>query len=245
MLLILRLNWPMYAKASCLAGLLLLGAFRFEGAPKAAMLVAVGFTLFWTAASLGASWWIYDRARIYELGWLDRAPGEWLNLHNGLDEMDAALRGRYGDSEGCVTLDIFDPGEMTEPSIREARRRLGGHEYRRASWRYLPAANQTFDTVFIVFTAHEFRRAEARERLFLEVQRVLRDSGRVVLVEHLRDLNNFAVFGPGAFHFLTRGAWLKAARPAGLVLKGEARMTPFVHAFEFGKRVAEGAAGAL
>jgi SAM-dependent methyltransferase len=209
------------------------------------MLLAVGLTLFWSAASLGTSWWIYDRARLYDLRWLERDPGDWLNLHNGLDEMDAALRGRYAESESCVTYDIFDAAEMTEPSIREVRRRMHSARDARANWRALPAANQTFDTVFIVFTAHELRRAEARERLFLEVQRVLRDSGRVVLVEHLRDLNNFAAFGPGAFHFLSRRAWLEAAHPAGLVLKSEARMTPFVHAFVFGKRVAEGAGRAL
>jgi SAM-dependent methyltransferase len=239
MFLILRLNWPMYVKAAVLATLGLILSRQFEGGPKLAVLLAVAATTFWAAASLAASWWIYDRSRIYELHWLnsilDQAPGSWLNLHNGLDEIDPVLRMRYPSSAG-QTLDIFDPNEMTEPSIREARRCQLDHPIQRqANWRYLPAANQTYDAVFIVFTAHEFRRPAARERLFIEVQRVLRDSGRIVLVEHLRDWNNFAVFGPGSLHFQSRQAWIKATRPAGLRLLNDRRITPFVHAFVFEK----------
>jgi SAM-dependent methyltransferase len=241
MLLILRLNWPRYLKAVSIAALGLLLAGRFDGALRAAILLAVASTTFWTTASLAASWWIYNKSRMYELNWLDAAlrqlPGDWLNLHNGLDEMHAALRARYPASTGR-TLDIFDPAEMAAPSILEARRHLGEPLIRQTNWRYLPASNQTFDTAFIVFTAHEIRRPAARERLFIEVQRVLRDNGRVVVVEHLRDACNFTVFGPGAFHFLSRRAWLESARPAGLTLLSEVRITPFVHAFVFGKRIA-------
>jgi len=128
---------------------------------------------------------------------------------------------------------------MTEPSVHEARRGLHRSTAHQTNWRYLPASNQAYDTVFIVFTAHEFRRAEARERLFIEVQRVLRDSGRVVLVEHLRDANNFAVFGPGVFHFLSRRAWMKSTKPAGLLMLNDTRITPFVHVFTFRKLVSE------
>jgi hypothetical protein len=241
MLLILRLNWQMYVKAAVLATFGLLAARQFEGTPKVAILLAVASTTFWTATSLAASWWIYDRSRIYELRWLDAAltpaPSKWLNLHNGLDEMDASLHHRYPASTG-QTLDIFDPMEMSAPSILEARKHLHQSVARQTNWRHLPAANQTYDTVFIVFTAHEIRRPAARERLFIEAQRVLRDDGRIVLVEHLRDTSNFAVFGPGAFHFLSRRAWLNSTKPAGLALLNEVRITPFVHAFVFGKECA-------
>lgn len=236
MLMILRLNWQMYVKAAVFtaAGVALAG--QFDGSIRLAILLAVASSTFWTATSLAASWWIYDRSHIYELAWLPTSPGHWLNLHNGLDGIDRTLRTRYPSCAGD-TLDIFDPHEMTEPSIRAARRQLG-HPPARANWRYLPSSNQNYDTVFVVFTAHEFRRAEARERLFIEIQRVLRDTGRVVLVEHLRDAGNFAVFGPGAFHFLSRRAWIRSTSPAGLVMLSEQRITPFVRAFVFGKRCA-------
>ena len=147
--------------------------------------------------------WIYDRARIFGLSWLDgvlgREPGRWLNLHAGLDEVGAVLRLRYPNGE---SQDIFD----------------------QQSRRHLPAANQSYDTVFLVLTAHEFRKAEARERLFIEVQRVLRDSGRVVVVE--------------PWLFLTRRAWAKSTSPAGLVVLAERAITPFVRALVLGKQCA-------
>ena len=127
---------------------------------------------------------------------------------------------------------------MTEPSILEARRQLHQPAERQTNWRYLPAANQTYDTIFLAFTAHEFRRAEARDRLFIESQRVLRDDGRLILVEHLRDTNNFAVFGPGALHFFSKQEWLRSTAPAGLILINDQPITPFVHVLEFGKRCA-------
>ena len=59
-----------------------------------------------------------------------------------------------------------------------------------------------------------------------------------MVVEHLRDPFNFAVFGPGAFHFLSRRNWVESTKPAGLVVLSEQRITPFVHAFVLGKQCA-------
>lgn len=240
MLTILRLNWPMYAKASAFATLGMLLARQFDGALRFAILASVACTAYWTLTSLAASWWIYDRTRISELGWLDplldrTQTRTWLNLHVGLDELDGVLTTRFVNGQ---TLDIFDPSEHTEPSILEARRQRSLSKEKQTNWRYLPAANQSCDAVILMFSAHEFRRPAARERLFIEVQRVLRDTGRVVLVEHLRDANNFAAFGPGAFHFFSRRSWVRATTPAGLAILNETAITPFVHAFVLGKRCA-------
>ena len=238
MLMILRFNRLMYFKSGLLAAVGVLLAWQFEGLTRLAILMAVASTMFWIVSSLAASWWIYDREHIFELGWLDgalgRTAGKWLNLHAGLDEIDRVLQARTAGE----TLDIFDPNELTEPSLQHARRVLGLGLGRQTNWRYLPAANQSYDTVFLVLAAHEFRRSQARERLFIEVQRVLRDKGRVVLVEHLRDPLNFAVFGPGAFHFLSRRNWAESMRPAGLVVLVDRKITPFVHAWVLGKQCA-------
>jgi SAM-dependent methyltransferase len=183
-------------------------------------------------ASVIASYWIYDVSPLYRWNWipdvLGMAPRRWLNLHAGLDESSTALRAVFASGEG-ETGDFFDPAEMSEDSIHRARaERERVSEPARVNFRNLPYPDQVFDNVFLLFAAHELRRATSREALFREVHRVLDPAGRILLVEHVRDLANLAVFGPGFFHFMTAHEWRRLARVAGLQVVGERRMTPFV-----------------
>jgi SAM-dependent methyltransferase len=166
-----------------------------------ALFLAAAF--YWTLASLLASHWVYDRSSLYSLDWLTVRPVYWLNIHAGLDEMSGLIENKFPGCEYRV-LDVFDPKEMTEPSIARAREMSGPDRLQAASWRYLPADDEVFDTIFLLFMAHEFRHAEARLLFFREIARVLAPYGRVVIVEHLRDLANFLAFGPGFFHFQSR-----------------------------------------
>jgi hypothetical protein len=72
-----------------------------------------------------------------------------------------------------------------------------------------------------------------RAAFFAEIRRVLEPAAPVVLVEHLRDLQNLIAYGPGALHFLSRRAWLEAAESAGFVLRKERRINALVRAFVF------------
>ncbi|MDH6121006.1 hypothetical protein ABH930_005130 [Kitasatospora sp. GAS204A] len=65
---------------------------------------------------------------------------------------------------------------------------------------------------------------------------MLRPGGTLILVEHLRDAANTAVYGPGAWHFLPRSEWLRLAYGAGLVEAGERRIGGFATAFAPRKR---------
>lgn len=75
------------------------------------------------------------------------------------------------------------------------------------------------------------RDAQQREALFDELRRVLKPSGRVILVEHIRDLPNIAAFGPGAWHFQTRREWMRLAALAGFSTVQEITKTAFVRGF--------------
>jgi ubiquinone/menaquinone biosynthesis C-methylase UbiE len=99
----------------------------------------------------------------------------------------------------------------------------------------LPVGDGWADAVFLLLTAHEIRKAEDRDQFFAEVARILSPGGRVVLVEHLRDTWNAVAFGPGFFHFFSRGEWLRTAARARLRVESERRMTPFVRVFVLGK----------
>ena len=69
--------------------------------------------------------------------------------------------------------------------------------------------------------------------LFREARRVLRPGGRLVLVEHQRDLPNVVAFGPGAWHFYPRREWERAAAVAGLRPVARRTRTPLVSATAF------------
>jgi SAM-dependent methyltransferase len=100
--------------------------------------------------------------------------------------------------------------------------------------RPLPLPDKCADAVFLLMAAHEVRDPAVRGSLFLEVARVLAPSGRLVVVEHVRDLANALAFGPGALHFYAPSTWRDAGSGAGLKLTDELRLTPFVRAFVFG-----------
>ncbi len=217
---IVAYNWTFYAAA--LVAIVLLAAFRFTWLAIAASL--------WTLGTLAVSHYIYDRSALYSFSWLKIRPAAWCNIHAGLDETTALL-GSTLDGGGRV-FDVYDPEQMTEPSIERARTRDLAAKAEAVSWRALPAADGSFDAVFVIFCAHEFRRVEARHTFLSEVARIVRPGGSVVVVEHLRDLPNGLAYGPGFLHFLSRSTWLEGFSFAKLNVAREYSVTPFVHVFE-------------
>jgi hypothetical protein len=225
---IVTYNRGVYAGGLAAVGLALVAAHWQPAALWLAMPALV-----WMCASLAASHYIYDRSSLYELAWLSsrlsRPPRRWLNIHAGLDENSARLGEIFSGSEGTV-LDIYDRAEMTEPSIHRARR-AAATSRGVANWRKLPVADGQFDAAFLILAAHELRRPEARIQLFREVGRALCSVGEIVLVEHLRDSVNFAAFGPGFLHFFSGRTWRRCALAAGLRVRSEMSLNPFVHLF--------------
>jgi len=232
---ILHYNIALYACALfgiCVAWLF----FPYAQPIERTVLVGIGApSLFWVFASLVVSHYVYDCSSLYDLNWLRRdlskVPQRWINLHAGVDETSRLLSQLFPTASGEI-LDIHDPQEMTERSIRRARQtRRPSMRSTPASWRALPIADGTIDAAFLFFVAHELRRDEARTQLFRELARVLRSDGEVGVIEHLRDCANFLAFGPGFLHFFPRSAWLQAATAAGLQVRREQSITPFVRAF--------------
>jgi len=206
--------------------------------PAAERIAVVGFAgplLFWLCSSLLVSHYVYDRSPLYDLNWvrreLPKAPQRWINVHAGVDETSQLLAQMFPTAVGEI-LDIHDPEEMTEASIRRAHRTHRSlMRSKPADWRALPIADDTVDAAFLFFVAHEFRRDEARTQLFRELARVLRSDGELTVVEHLRDCANFLAFGPGFLHFFSRSLWFWTAGAAGLQVRAEKSITPFVRVF--------------
>ncbi len=238
---VLAYNWPLYTAGGLTAAAGPVLAGRLPRLPAAAVragaLTAAGLL----AAATVATWWVYDHSELHSFDWLPEllpaGPGAHLVVSAGLDEAARPIAARHPHAAQTV-VDLYDPVLMTEGSIRRARRRVPPAPGTvPATPGRLPVATGTLDTVFAVFAAHELRHRADREALFAEISRVLRPGGTLLLVEHLRDAANTAVYGPGALHFLPRREWLRLAALAGLSRTGERRIAGLVTALAF----AEGA----
>lgn len=207
----------------------------------AALYGAAALTAFWTFSSLAASYYIYDYVGVTHWDWLPGIlmfpPQRWLNIHAGLDESTQILKQLFLNT-GHIVLDVYDPREMTEPSIARARSLQSSSQLPAAGKTSgvgkldaLPLLNDDCDTLFLLFAAHEIRRPARRLAFFREASRVLANSGQLLLVEHMRDWKNFVAFGPGFLHFYPRSEWLRVAQDAGLTIEREDQVTPFVRYF--------------
>ncbi|MEO8351919.1 MAG: methyltransferase [Chthoniobacteraceae bacterium] len=237
MMTIARFNWPFYLAAI----VVLIGAMGL-------LLVLPGTTLkilagagvagaaYFIVGSLGVSHLIYDRSDLYRWRWLERAlrganRERFILCHSGFDECSEVLREMFAATDWQV-LDHFDAAQMTEASIRRARRIFpptpdtlpAPHD----RW---PGSAVGADVVFGLLAIHEFRSDEERRAWFSEAKRSLHADGRVVIVEHLRDLANFLVFGPGVLHFHSRGSWRRSWERAGLRCIDEFSITPWIRVF--------------
>ena len=231
---IARFNWPFYVAAMAVM-LASLAGLIFISAPisKLVCAAAVAGAAYFLFGSLGVSHLIYDRSDLYRWRWLDRAlRGAKLHraifCHSGFDETSEKLRARLDKVEWLI-LDHFDETQMTEASIRRARKMFPPTPGTlSAAYDQWPVTAESANVVFGLLAIHELRSNRERSAWFAEARRCLCRGGRIVLVEHLRDFANFLAFGPGFLHFHSRRSWRRAWESAGFRLADEFRVTPWV-----------------
>src|SRR5207247_3440974 len=94
-----------------------------------------------------------------------------------------------------------------------------------------PLAANSADVVLALMAIHELRSEAERSAWMAESRRCLREGGRVVLVEHVRDAANFLAFGPGFLHFHSLASWRRCWEYAGFRSIDQFCVTPFVQIF--------------
>lgn len=232
---IIRFNWHFYVIATMLLFAILLLS-SYVGSPYrywfyffSSIAVAV------TMVSLIISYYVYDLSDLYQLTWLNEiaipAHGAVVNINAGFDETSTLLKEKFPDSE-LSALDFYDPSKNTEVSIKRAREAY--HTYpgtQQVSISSLPMTDDSIDTIFVILAAHEIRSEQERNIFFAELKRILNPSGRIILVEHLRDFANFAAYNVGFFHFIPRASWLRSFDANGLNISQEVSITPFITTF--------------
>jgi SAM-dependent methyltransferase len=227
-----RLKRPVYHGAALVVILSASLIPRLSGPAALAAFAALLVATYFAIASLIASYVVYDRSGINRWTWLRPFVSDAvtiLNVHAGYDDTTRGLR-----HAGVPVIPLELCTADRTASIERARRLARDVPAPRFASGHLPCRQGTCDAVLFLFAAHEMRRAEERDRCFADVARTLREGGRVVVLEHLRDARTFAVFGPGALHFYPRAEWLRTASAAGLLLVAESDLTPFAHVFVFG-----------
>lgn len=229
-----RFNWHFYLLAGVLALSILTAGNYFNLAISyvyaACLLVIIPLLL-----SLFVTYYAYDRSDLYKFDWLDDLDisriGRFLNINAGFDETSILLSAKYPGSALCA-FDFYDAGNHTEVSIKRARKAYGRFgDTARISTSNLPVQDNFADNIFVIFAAHEIRDAAERVSLFRELHRSSTISGKIVVTEHLRDAPNFFAYSIGAFHFLPRSAWCETFRDAGLEIRNELKITPFITTF--------------
>jgi SAM-dependent methyltransferase len=237
MLTIARLNWPPYLVSALL---LVACAVVFWKVPAPAVRIGCAAVFasaaYFAIGSLAVSHWVYDRSDLYCWRWLERAlrgavRGDFIFCHAGFDEASRSLHAHLGDV-GWRVLDHFDPARMTEPSIHRARRLFPPEPGTlAATFDRWPIADASADVIFALLAIHELRSEAERTAWFAEARRCLRAGGRIVLVEHTRDLANAVAFGPGALHFHSVKSWRRCWTRAGLQAADTFSLTPWLRVF--------------
>jgi hypothetical protein len=234
---ILQYNRHYYLSAlAALVGLgILFGIGVIPSRAQILLLTGTVIVIWWFLGSLLASYYVYDYTGVTRWNWipaaLSRMPQTWLNIHSGLDESTETLTQLFPEGKG-ISLDIYDPSNMTELSIARARRSRSAKPSDAAGrLDALPATDKSRDTLFLLLSAHEVRNPVHRVKLFKEAARVMTDSGQLLLAEHVRDWRNFLAFGPGCLHFHSRGEWMRVAAEAGFTVEREGSITPLVRWF--------------
>lgn len=229
--MILGYNWPLYVTglATVATGAALAARRSSPTLLRLAGAAGAGVAGWLSVASVAASWWVYDLSELYRWTWLPRTvrhePRHIIVMHAGLDEASEPVS-RTWPMAAVSSLDVHGGLGRTTASLRLARRDAG----RDAEAHHEAHGQLATDTdlVVIFLAAHELRSRTARVELMRRIHHSLVVGGRLVLVEHVRDLSNAVVFGPAIGHFYPVREWRDAIGRGGLDLVAEERITPFI-----------------
>lgn len=237
---IIRFNWHFYVIAA-ISVLLLMVAGNLMATLMfwPCIMLATGI-LASTSVSLSVSYYVYDRSSLYDFTWLGQfnkfTTRNVVNIHAGFDETSSTLKKNLPDATIQV-FDFYDASRHTEISIERARKAYPPyHGTIKITTSELPLTKNTVDIIFNIFALHEVRNRDERIHFLKEQVRALRRDGKIVLVEHLRDVPNFVAYNIGFLHFLSEKEWRNNFQEAGLCVDSRFNITPFISVFILRKR---------
>jgi hypothetical protein len=232
---IIRFNWHFYAISSGIAAMLCVALFFASGVAATITGVVLVLLFFGVLVSLAVSFYIYDLSDLYKLNWLNEvnigAGTNLVNITAGFDETSALLKEKYPASP-LVVFDFYDPAKHTEVSIERARKAYAVYPGTKSiSTSHIPLEKQSQDYIFAILSAHEIRNRQERIRFLKGLGESLKQNGKLIVVEHLRNLPNFMAYTIGFFHFFSKREWKYSFDRSGFTIVKEIRITIFIVAF--------------
>ena len=236
---IVKFNWHFYVFAVIFISLLLVAARYIPGYLSLILISIAGLSFIGVFISLMVSYYIYDRSVLYTLEWLNDlnipSGSRIITINAGFDETSFLISKKYPDA-GLIVYDFYDPTKHTEVSIERARKAYPSYPtVTKIATSHIPTETGSIDLILILLAAHEIRLRNERIVFFKELKRVLKTNGKIVVVEHLRDLPNFIGFNFGFFHFHSKPEWKQTFSSASLDLEQEIKITPFLSTFILNK----------
>ncbi|MBW7674720.1 methyltransferase [Chryseobacterium chendengshani] len=181
--------------------------------------------------------YVYDFSGYYNFNWLkkcainDSQIKQIININAGFDETSFIIKNNFPNSDLKV-FDFYDAERHTEPAIIRARKVSTVYpDTQQIQSNSIAMNNHSVDLIFLLSAVHEIRSHKEKIELLKECHRVCKYDGKIIMVEHLRDLPNFLAFTVGFTHFFSRAVWRNAFKSASFTSFEEIKITPFMSIF--------------
>jgi SAM-dependent methyltransferase len=233
---ILRFNRHFYVFGLLTLALLFASRFIIHW-PNFLFLLIVAAFLYGLIMPLIVSAYVYDFSGYYNFDWLTKLVGNSekikliTNINAGFDETSFIIKEKFPGSDLKV-FDFYNSKRHTEPAIIRARKvSLVYPNTQSIASNLIPLGDATVDIVFLLSAVHEIRSQDEKVQFLKECHRICKLNGKIIMVEHLRDLPNLIAFSIGFTHFFSRSVWKKAFQQAGFTSFKETKFTPFMSIF--------------
>ncbi len=233
---ILSFNRHFYVAGLAVLAILFASRLYFNWPPMVFELVVIAF-LYGLIMPLIVSAWVYDFSGYYNFHWLtpiasnDAGVAQIVNINAGFDETSFIIKNRFPGATLQV-FDFYNASRHTEPAIKRARKvSLVYPNTKQITSGAIPVADKSVDLIFLLSAVHEIRSNDEKVQFLKECYRICKPNGKVIMVEHLRDVPNFLAFSIGFTHFFSRATWKAAFEQAGFSTFRETKFTPFMSVF--------------